>query len=203
MNKKWIILLFSISIFVFSSASVFSQTTFTEISGTIKLRGSVIPNATVTVTNIRGNFSRSATTNEDGFYRFSNLPIDRYTIRVSMTGFREKRIEANVGIGQTNVFDIELDDNTSSLVSVSGSITGKVTDRGNNVIKDVKLSYAKKDTPQNKTEVEIGENGEFYIPELALGKYYLFFEAEGFEPKRKEVRVSDKEKKIDVKLRRK
>ena len=48
-----------------------------------------------------------------------------------------------------------------------------------------------------------------YIPYtlgFALGddkSYILFFEAEGFQPKRKEVRVKDKEKNIDVELKRK
>ena len=202
MKNNWVVFAFSLTIFVFSSITVFSQT-FTEISGTVTKRGVTIPGANVGVSNIRGTLSRTTVSDNRGFFQFTMLPVDRYIVRVFFSGSREKRFEVTTGIGQTSVLDIELEENVGNTVGLLGSITGKVTDKDDKVIDGGKLSYAKKDDLQNKIEIEIDEDGEFNILELPAGKYILFFEAEGFKPKRKEVRVRNKEKRINLELSRK
>jgi hypothetical protein len=68
------------------------QTIFGRISGTIKdANGGAVPNANVTITNTATNLERTATTDEDGFYTATNLPVGTYKILVARDGF--KRVE--------------------------------------------------------------------------------------------------------------
>ncbi len=61
--------------------SVQGQTIFGRISGTVKdTAGAAIPNTTVTVTNPANNLTRTATTDDDGFYTVTNLPVGSYSV---------------------------------------------------------------------------------------------------------------------------
>lgn len=65
------------------------QTIFGRVSGTVRdNQGGVVPNATVTITNTATNLIRTATTDEDGFYTVTNLPVGTYTILVARDGFK-------------------------------------------------------------------------------------------------------------------
>src|SRR5262245_40172784 len=70
--------------------NVKAQTIFGRISGTVRdNQGGVVPNATVTMTNPATNLVRTATTDEDGFYTVTNLPVGTYTILVARDGFKK------------------------------------------------------------------------------------------------------------------
>src|SRR5687768_4954536 len=67
-----------------------AQTNVGRISGTVKdLSEAVIPNATVTVTNINTNLARTATTDENGFYTVTNLPVGSYNVIAELKGFKK------------------------------------------------------------------------------------------------------------------
>jgi hypothetical protein len=60
-----------------------------NVSGTVKDESSaVISNATVNATNVDTGVQHKATTNSQGFYFFSRLPIGHYNIAIQKTGFR-------------------------------------------------------------------------------------------------------------------
>src|SRR5437588_168951 len=66
------------------------QTIFGRISGTVKdSNGRAVPNANVTITNVATNLVRTVTTEEDGFYTATNLPVGTYTILVVRDGFKK------------------------------------------------------------------------------------------------------------------
>ena len=70
--------------------SVQGQTIFGRISGTVKdTAGAAIPNTTVTVTNPANNLTRTATTDDDGFYTVTNLPVGSYSVEAERTGFKK------------------------------------------------------------------------------------------------------------------
>jgi hypothetical protein len=74
---------------VCGSVAIHGQTIFGRISGTVKdSNGGAVPNATVTITNAATNLVRTATTDEDGFYTATNLPVGTYTILVARDGFK-------------------------------------------------------------------------------------------------------------------
>jgi hypothetical protein len=65
-----------------------AQITRGVISGTVRdVMGAVIPGATVTVTNMETNASRTALTDQLGFYRVAALEPGRYSLRAELSGF--------------------------------------------------------------------------------------------------------------------
>jgi hypothetical protein len=59
--------------------------------------GAVVPGATVTLTNKETNFSRTATSNDNGFYTIPNLPPASYSMTAEKQGFKKKVLD-NVGV---------------------------------------------------------------------------------------------------------
>src|SRR5437763_5837543 len=72
--------------------------------------GGVIPNATVTLTNLQTNQARTATTGADGAYRFTLLPPATYRVRFSAMGFRTAEVPSvTVNVTETPVLDRSLE----------------------------------------------------------------------------------------------
>lgn len=96
----------SICLFVLllSVASVFGQTQITSgtIQGTVvDERGASVPGASVEIRNLDTNFSRTATTDEDGRFVALLLPSGRYQLTVTRQGFATLVVEnANLTVGQ-------------------------------------------------------------------------------------------------------
>jgi outer membrane receptor protein involved in Fe transport len=90
---------------------VFAQSTVTGgIRGKITdPQGAIVPNATITVTNVGTNKVDTATTDEDGGYRFSNLQPGTYSIGIGATGFANFTQErVVVEVGQVTTVDVPL-----------------------------------------------------------------------------------------------
>src|SRR5262245_37521017 len=69
--------------------SAFGQSTFGTVLGTVKdASGSVVPNATVKITNVDENTSRTVTTNSNGDYEAVNTKPGRYRIEITVSGFQ-------------------------------------------------------------------------------------------------------------------
>lgn len=66
------------------------STTNQQISGQVTdSSGSVVPGATIRLSSMDTNLTRTAPTNDSGNYVISNLPIGRYTISVEAQGFKK------------------------------------------------------------------------------------------------------------------
>jgi hypothetical protein len=73
----------------FVSLSIQGQTNFGRISGTVKdSNGGALPNANVTITDPASNLVRTATTDSDGFYTATNLPVGTYSVAAERNGFK-------------------------------------------------------------------------------------------------------------------
>ncbi len=80
-----------------------------SFSGTITdSDGAVIPNATVTITNVKTNESRTAATNDQGIYNFENVAAARYKIQAHAIGFKEAAVEMNVYDGEESGASLSL-----------------------------------------------------------------------------------------------
>src|SRR5881296_3688293 len=55
--------------------------------------GGLIPGVTVTVSNVETGLVRTAQTNEEGLYTVTLLPVGRYAIRASKSGFQEAEVK--------------------------------------------------------------------------------------------------------------
>ncbi|MBA2602877.1 MAG: TonB-dependent receptor [Acidobacteria bacterium] len=90
---------------------VHAQLLYGSIVGTVTdAQGALIPGATVTIVNKETNFTREATTNEQGAYNLANVLPGPYDVTVALTGFREAvRTNVPVSIGQISRVDVRLD----------------------------------------------------------------------------------------------
>ncbi|PYS37712.1 MAG: TonB-dependent receptor, partial [Acidobacteria bacterium] len=73
-----------------SALRVQGQTVFGRISGTVKdPNAAAVPNAMVTITNLATNLVRTTTTDSDGFYTVTNLPVGNYSVEAEQGGFKK------------------------------------------------------------------------------------------------------------------
>src|SRR3954447_16486895 len=91
-----------LAVFALGAASAFAQITTGTVFGTVKdAQGAIIPGASVTlISETRGTQLSDVFTNASGDFTFVNVPADRYTLQVSMTGFKTtKRSGVSVSPG--------------------------------------------------------------------------------------------------------
>lgn len=68
---------------------MYSQGTTGRLSGVVTDKsGAIVPGATVQITDVRTNETRSALTNSAGLYEFPFLPLGLYKVEAQMKGFR-------------------------------------------------------------------------------------------------------------------
>lgn len=92
----------------FALKSVFRSTGM--LQGTIvDSNDAYISGAIITAISQERDLTRSARTNESGFYQFALLPVGTYRLTVQLQGFKTKIVEsARVEVGQTSVLNLEL-----------------------------------------------------------------------------------------------
>ena len=87
-----------------------AQTVTGAVRGTVTdPTGAVIPNATVTVTNLNTGIKSITQTNADGLYSVGFLPIGRYVVSVAAGGFAEET---------SSPFQLEIDQQATINVSM-------------------------------------------------------------------------------------
>src|SRR5258707_13806007 len=93
---------------VCGSFTIQGQTNFGRISGSVKAsNGAAIPNANVTITNLATNLVRTVTTDSDGFYTATNLPVGTYTVAAVGNGFK-KAEQAGIALAADSRLTLDL-----------------------------------------------------------------------------------------------
>jgi hypothetical protein len=96
-------------VLIIGSNNLFAQNTTGQLSGTVTdQNGAIVSGASVRITNNETNFTRTATTNEEGIYSFQLLPVGRYAVEITAQNFQVYRAEAIVNVTQTTVVDAQL-----------------------------------------------------------------------------------------------
>ena len=92
---------FFLALLLLFTSAAFAQLTTADILGTVTdATGGVVPNATVTLTNLGTNEKRTTQSNSSGDYNFTLLPVGHYSVSVNAKGFEAsitKDIDANAG----------------------------------------------------------------------------------------------------------
>src|SRR5579859_530289 len=131
---KWVLktksFLFLLIVLGVSAPSVWAQSGASTIRGTVTDHsGAAVAGATITITNLKTNFSRSQTTSSSGGYSFDLIPPGDYKVEISANGFR-KEIVSPVGALVGNVAEVsrvlEIGEVTSSVVVEGGSGTVQI-----------------------------------------------------------------------------
>ena len=108
------------------------QVLYGTIVGNVKdASQAAVPGATVSIVNPRTSVSRETITNEAGAYTLSNVAPGIYTLKVSLTGFKEFT-QTNVEVTLNNVtrVDAALEvGNLSETVTVAAQATPLQTDK--------------------------------------------------------------------------
>src|SRR5687767_5207618 len=109
---------------VLSAVFAFAQGTTGRLSGTVSGPDGALPGATVLATDIASGKEQTTTTNEEGYYSFSQLEFGTYTIRITAPGFKtlvanEQKID--VGREATLSPILEIGDVTAEVVVTAGA----------------------------------------------------------------------------------
>jgi len=138
MNRRitpLVALLLAIIYGAFNSGAL-AQTITGRISGTVTdASGGAVPGATVKVTNVGTDISRTAMTDPNGFYVVTNLPVGDYAVLVEKQGFKKsnKTGYTLVADGRLTV-DFELE---TGAVSETIEVTASVGETVNSVSGEV------------------------------------------------------------------
>lgn len=109
MNRATWQLLISVTFLAFMSLSVGAQTTGSILGEVKDEKGGSIAKANVTLRNVETNVSRTATTNDEGNYRFNNVPVGNYEVTVEATGFgKYTQSGITLALNQNAVVDASL-----------------------------------------------------------------------------------------------
>ncbi|MBA2339902.1 MAG: carboxypeptidase regulatory-like domain-containing protein, partial [Pyrinomonadaceae bacterium] len=128
-----------------SAAFAQAQATAADLRGFVRdQQGAVIAGATVTVRNPEINLSRTATTNDEGFYQIVQLPPGAYEVSVEAPNFKRAVLtDVVLTVGQRADLDIPLEVGAiGETVTVTGATTEVVeTSRTavSNTIEEVRI----------------------------------------------------------------
>ena len=94
-----------------ASASAYAQTVVGRISGTVQdSNGASVPNATIRVTNTATNAERVVTSDENGVYTVTNLPVGTYTIEAEQKGYKKALVSGqNITADARLTLDLKLE----------------------------------------------------------------------------------------------
>jgi hypothetical protein len=121
-------------------ASALAQQTSGNITGRIlDPQGAAVPGATVTAKSAQTGFTRTETSDAEGIYRLSALPVGLYDVTAELQGFTtvsKKDIDVNVGQTQTVDFSVKVAalaetvnvTGASPLIETTASSVGQIVD---------------------------------------------------------------------------
>jgi outer membrane receptor protein involved in Fe transport len=117
-SKRFICALVALA--AFAAAPVYAQGTSGTIAGRIvDEQGAALPGATVIGKNVETGFTRASSTDAEGLYRLTALPVGTYDITVELSGFSKHEQKGVIlNVGQTLDINIPL-----KLASVQESVT--------------------------------------------------------------------------------
>lgn len=95
---------FALSVILFLSSVSYGQSGRSTVRGTVKdQQGNVVAGATVTLSNVDKNFTRTQTTTQDGTYVFTAVPPDTYKLDVEASGFKKTAVATVNALVDTTV----------------------------------------------------------------------------------------------------
>ena len=111
MNRKFKFITGFFALMLCFAAMAFGQKTSGNIEGVVTDRnGAVVVGATVTAkaTGTTAGYNKSTTSNGEGYYQFSQVPVGTYTLSTSNTGFKTSNTEVTVSIDKAATVNTQL-----------------------------------------------------------------------------------------------
>jgi hypothetical protein len=148
---KTLIRLVTVTCIALFSTVVFAQEPTGSMEGTVTdPQSAIVQGATVTVRNSATNLTRTATTDDSGRYRISQLPPGKYEVKVAGTNFKTSVVsDVVVAVGQTLPLYVHLEiGGASEIVNVIGSGEAQI-DRTESVVGGVVSTRQIQNLPLN------------------------------------------------------
>src|SRR6266478_4223223 len=153
LKKSFQILLICIAVVsCYSAAMSQAQSNAADLQGSVRdPKGAVVAGATVTARNTATNSSRDATTNDDGFYKITNLSPGEYEVTVKAPNYKTAVLPSvKLTVGQTADQDIPLE-----VGEVSATVT--VTTAAPNIVETTATSVSSTVDQQRIENLPINE----------------------------------------------
>ena len=131
------------------TVGIFAQSNTGTITGQVQdVNGAIVPNATVTVTNVGTSESKTVQTNDQGFYEAPSLSTGIYKVTATASGFQETTVnQAQLAVGARLRVDVALGvSGVSAVVEVAGQTP---TDTETSTIGDTIGAARVADSPVN------------------------------------------------------
>jgi outer membrane receptor protein involved in Fe transport len=123
-----------IALLLLVPAGAWAQSTTATMVGTVTdPGGAIVPNAQVTARNVDTGLSRTVNSSDEGTYRIEFLPVGKYTVDVTLSGFKRanvsdivlevndtKRVDVSLAVGQVSE-SVTISDTTTPAVNTSTS----------------------------------------------------------------------------------
>ncbi len=146
MTKRFSIKFLATAIFcmLFSTGQIFaqSQASTGQITGVVAdSTGAIVPDATVTLVSQATNQTQTATTTDEGIYRFVLLQPGQYTLKSSVANFAEQTLNVEVQVGRTTDANFTLGaGDVSAIVEVTAEGVQTTTSNFDAVQTDTSIS---------------------------------------------------------------
>jgi hypothetical protein len=107
MRRLQLLLATAFAAVVLLPSSARAQENATITGSVLDPTGAVVPNASITLTNVSTGQERQTTSNNDGIYNFSNVGVGRFNLGASAPGFQTfSRTDISVNVAQTLKEDV-------------------------------------------------------------------------------------------------
>ncbi|ATY15568.1 MFS transporter [Amycolatopsis sp. AA4] len=162
-----------------------------ELTGVVRSIGTSTPlaNATVTLTDSRGEVNGAFITAEDGVYTFSGVGAGQYTLVASGPHYRPVAVTLTVPDSGVLRHDVEL----------AGAVLlqGVARTEGDRIVPDARITVL--DANGNVAAVaRTDSEGRYVVSDLPIGSYTVV--ASGYPPATSQVTLNDGEAQHDVRL---
>jgi hypothetical protein len=130
MSRNFKFITVALSMMLCFAAMAFGQKTTGNIEGTVTdANGAVVSGATVAVksTGTTVGYNSTATTDANGFYQFSQIPVGTYEVSTTGTGFKTTRTEVVVTLDKAAIVNTKLE------VGAVGEIVNVTADAAVNI----------------------------------------------------------------------
>ncbi|MFC1443753.1 MFS transporter [Streptacidiphilus sp. N1-10] len=161
-----------------------------RLSGAVRsAEGAPVADATVTLTDARGEVAATTHADSDGAYHFRDLVCGRYTLAVSARAYRPAALAVDVAPSGETRQDVAM--------AGSGTLRGTVRTSAGHAVEDARVTLLDS-TGTVVAAATTGSDGQFRFTDLEPGEYTVI--ASGYPPVATALRIEDGHTERDLHL---